>query len=62
MGSIPGPLQWVKGSGVGIAAAQVAAADRIQSLAWQLPHATSVAVKKKKKIGIEQNHLTSYTI
>lgn len=29
---------------------QVAAATQIQSLAWKLPYATSVAIKKKKKL------------
>ena len=37
----PRPAQWVKGSGVAAAVAQ------IQSLAWGLPYAKSVAVKKK---------------
>ena len=39
------PGQWVKGSGV----AAVAAAAQIQSLAWELPYAVSMAIKKKKK-------------
>ena len=43
MGLIPGPVWWVQGSGAAIAAAQ------IQSLAQELPHATGVAFKKKKK-------------
>ena len=44
-GLIPSPAQWVKGSGV----AQVTSAARIQSLAQELPYATSEAIKKKKK-------------
>ena len=40
---IPGPVQWVKGSGVAAAAAQ------IQSLAGERPYATSTVIKKKKK-------------
>ena len=41
MGLIPGPGQWVKGFGIATAVAQ------IQPLAWELPYATSMAVKKK---------------
>ena len=37
---IPGQAQGVKGSGIATAAA------RIQSLAWELPHAVGVAIKK----------------
>ena len=36
-------MQWVKGSGV---AADVA---QIQSLTWELPYASGMAIKKKKK-------------
>ena len=43
MGSIPGKVQWVKGYGVGPAVAQ------IQSLAWELPYAVGMVIKKKKK-------------
>ena len=39
------PAQWVKGFGVATNA-QVAAEAQIQSLAWELPHAVGVAVKK----------------
>jgi len=44
MGLIRGPAQWVKGSPI---AALVAAVAQIQSLAWEHPHAASVAIKKK---------------
>ena len=40
---IPGPAQWVKGSGIATAAAQS------QPLAWELPDATGAMIKKKKK-------------
>ena len=43
MSSISGLAQWVKGSGVATAVAQ------IQSLAQELTYATHVAIKKKKK-------------
>ena len=43
MGSILSKAQWVKGSGVAIAEAQ------ILSLSQELPHAVCVAKKKKKK-------------
>ena len=36
-GSIPGPVQWVKGSGIATAMAQVTAAAQIQSLGQKLP-------------------------
>ena len=36
--------QWVKGSGIAAAAAQ------IQPLAWELPYASGGATKKKKKL------------
>ena len=45
MVSIPGPGQWVKGSGVATAAAQVSAAAQIQSLAWELQYAIDTAIK-----------------
>ena len=48
MGSISGTAQWVKGLGIAIAAAQVAAVAQIQSLAWELSYATGVVIKKKK--------------
>ena len=56
-------LQWVKGSGVAIAVAQVAAAAQIQSLAQELPYAAGVAIKKNKfrssHRGSEVTNLTS---
>ena len=48
MGSTPGPVQWVKGSGVAAAAAQVTTAAHIQSLAWELLCTVSVAIKQNK--------------
>ena len=44
VGLIPSPAQWVKGSRVTIAAAQVAAVARIQSLPWELPYATDAGI------------------
>ena len=43
MGLIPGPVQWVKGSGGAATVAQVAAAVWIQS--YKLPCAPSAALK-----------------
>ena len=40
---MPFPVQSVKGSSIAAVVAQ------IQSLAWELPYAVGVAVKKKKK-------------
>lgn len=48
-GLIPSPAQWVKGSRIATAVAQVAAAARIQSLTWELPYAIGEATPKKKK-------------
>ena len=42
LGSIPSLAQCLKGSSV------AAAMARIQSLAWELPHAVGAAVKRKK--------------
>ena len=42
MGSIPGPVQWVKGSGVAAATAW------IQSLVREFPYATGMAMIFKK--------------
>ena len=45
---IPGPAQWAKGSGV------VRAVAQIQSLAWELPNASGVPKReRKRKKGIE---------
>ena len=48
-GSIPGPVQQVKGSGTAAAVAQVATVAQIQSLAWEYPSAVSAAIKKINK-------------
>ena len=45
----PWPGAVVKGYGVATTVALVAAAAQIQPLAWKLPYATGVAIKKKKK-------------
>ena len=45
---IPGPAQWAKGSGV------VRAVAQIQSLVWELPNASGVPKReRKRKKGIE---------
>ena len=49
MGLIPKLTQWVSGSGIATAVAQVAALAQIQSLACELPYAAGAAIKKKKK-------------
>ena len=36
MGSIPNPMQWVKGSSVAAAAVQVTEVAQIRSLGWEL--------------------------
>lgn len=41
--------QWVNGSSVAPAVAEVAAIAWIQSLAQELPYATAEVIKKKKK-------------
>ena len=41
-------MQWVKGSGVATAAGSVTAVAQIQSLAWELPYATSAVLKQNK--------------
>ena len=46
MNLIPGPAQWVKGSGIATAAAHVTAMAWIQSLAWELINAMGAAIKK----------------
>ena len=64
-GSIPGPAQWVKGSGVAVncdvghrrgsdlvllwLGGRPAATALIQPLAWELPHAAGVALKSKTR-------------
>ena len=47
--SILGLAQWVKGSGIAAAGAQVTAMTHIQSLAWEIAYAMGVAIKLKKK-------------
>ena len=47
-GLIPGPAQWVKGSGVATAAVKVATEAQIQSLAWEC-HMPQGGQKKKKE-------------
>ena len=59
MGSFPDLVQWVKGSGIATAAAEVAAAAQIQSLAWELPCATGMAMKKIKPN--KNNNKTNYS-
>ena len=48
MGLIHGLAQWVKGSSIAPAAAEVAPAAQIEYLAWELPYATGAAVLKNK--------------
>ena len=64
-GSILGLVQWVQGSGTAVSCAigrrcsldpellwlwcRMAAVALIQSLAWELPYAASVALKRKKE-------------
>ena len=43
------PVQWIKGSLVAVAVAQVTAAAQIQFLAWELPCAEGVAAHAKKQ-------------
>ena len=40
-------VQWVKGSGIAAPVALVIAMVQIQSLVWELPHATGAAIKKQ---------------
>ena len=63
MGLIPGPAQWLKGSGIATAAAQVTVAW-IQSLAQQLPYAMDAATKlKTKQTNLKENLCDfSYTL
>ena len=48
--SIPGPVQWVKGSSVAVAVAQIEAVAWIQSLAWELAYAMGAAIEQTKEI------------
>ena len=45
----PSPVQWVKGSGMATTALEVTPADRIQSLAQELPCAVGQPCNKDKK-------------
>ena len=45
VGSIPGPAQWVKGSGIAATASWVATVVHTQSPAEQLPYAVGPALK-----------------
>lgn len=56
MGSISGTAQWVKGLGIAIAAAQVAAVAQIQSLALELPYATHTAKTGNKKRSVSKTN------
>ena len=48
-GSIPDPAQWVKDPEMLWLWCRPASVVPIQALAWELPYATGVALKKKKK-------------
>ena len=48
-GSIPGPMQCIKVSGVTTAVMQVASVSQIQSLAQELPYAAGTAMEKKNQ-------------
>ena len=48
MGSVLSTIQWIKGSSIVAAVAQVAAEAQIQSLAQERPYDTGVAKRKKK--------------
>ena len=45
-GSIPGPAQWIKGSGIAAAAVYFVAVAQIQYLAQELPYAVGMAIMK----------------
>ena len=49
MGSIPSPEQWVKGASVTTAVAKVTTGAWIQSLAWELPYAVGMTIKKRER-------------
>ena len=50
MGTIPGPAQWIKGSGIAVTVGQVVAAASIQSLVGKFPYTTGAAIKRKKVV------------
>ena len=58
-GLIPGPEQWVKRSCVATRLTQVTAAARIHSLAWELPCAMGVTIKKLILINLGSSHCGS---
>ena len=45
-GLIPGPAQWVKGSGIATAAVWITALAQIQCLAQEVPHTVVQSLKK----------------
>ena len=49
VGSIPGLAQWVKDPVLLQAVVQVVVVAPIQTLAWELPYAAGVALKRKKE-------------
>jgi len=49
LGLVPGSAQWVKDPVLLWLWCRSAAEAPIQPLAWELPHATGLALKKKKK-------------
>ena len=49
VGLSPGPVQWVKGSGVAVAVAWVVTEAWIQSLAQELSYAMGLAIKTNKQ-------------
>ena len=57
VGSIPGLAQWVKDLALPQAVVQVTDEALIQPLAWELPYAAGVAVKRKKKKSISPSML-----
>ena len=60
--SIPGPVQWIKGSGIDTAMAEVASVVWVQSLAQELPYAVSIAIKflKRKKKEKKEKKRSNY--
>ena len=50
-GSTPGPVRWIKGSSIALAAAYVAAVARIQTLAMELPYTLGSDIKKMEGAG-----------